>query len=52
MTFYHIALHYGGMTRIELLGYVVFDLNVYELLTADVLLVYFEAIRLQVPDPR
>ena len=52
MTFYNIAFHYRGVTRIELLGHVVFDFNIDELLTADVLLVNFKAIRLQVPDPR
>ena len=52
MTFYNIALHCRGVTRIELLGHVVLDFNIDELLTADVLLVNFKAIRLQVPDPR
>jgi hypothetical protein len=52
MTFYNIALHCRGVARIELLGHVVLDLNIDELLTADVLLVNFKAIRLQVPDPR
>jgi hypothetical protein len=52
MTLYDIALHYRGVTRIELLGHVVLDFNIDELLTADVLLVNFKAIRLQVPDPR
>ena len=52
MTFYDIALHQRGMTRIEVLRHVVFDFNIDELLTADVLLVNFKAIRLQVPDPR
>jgi hypothetical protein len=52
MTFYNIALHYRGVTRIELLGHVVFDFNIDELLTADVLFLNFKAIRLQVPDPR
>ena len=44
MTFYNIALHYRGVTRIELLGDVVLDFNVDELLTGDVLLVNFKAI--------
>ena len=52
MAFNHIALHQRGMTRIELLGYVVFYFDVYELLAADVLLFDFKTIRLQVPDPR
>jgi hypothetical protein len=52
MTLYDIALHYRGVTRIELLGHVVLDFNVNELLTADVLLFGFKTVRLQVPDPR
>ena len=52
MTFYNIALHCRGVARIELLGHVVLDLNIDEFLTADVLLINFKAIRLQVPDPR
>lgn len=52
MTFYNIALHYRGVTRIELLGHVVLDFYIDELLTAGVLLFNSKAIRLQVPDPR
>ena len=52
MTLYDIALHYRGVTRIELLGHVVLDFNINELLTAGVLLFNFKTIRLQVPDPR
>jgi hypothetical protein len=51
VTFDDIALHQRGMTRIELLGYLVFDFEVRELLAADALLFNFETIRLQVPDP-
>jgi hypothetical protein len=46
MTLYDIALHYRGVTRIELLGHVVLDFNVNELLTADVLLFGFKTVRL------
>jgi hypothetical protein len=52
MTLYDIALHYRGVTRIELLGHVVLDFNIDELLTADVLFVNSKTVRLQVPDPR
>jgi hypothetical protein len=52
MTFYHIALYCCGVARIELLGHVVLDFNIDELLTADVLFLNFKAVRLQVPDPR
>jgi hypothetical protein len=51
VTFDDIALHQRGMTRIELLRYLVFDFEVRELLAADALLFNFETIRLQVPDP-
>jgi hypothetical protein len=52
MTFYHIALHYCGVTRIQLLGYVVFDFDVDQLLASDVFLFDSKTVRLQVPDPR
>ena len=52
MTFYHIALDYCGMTRIQLLGYVVFDFDVDQLLASDVFLFDSKTVRLQVPDPR
>ena len=52
MTFDDIALHYCGMTRIQLLGYVVFDFDVDQLLAGDVLLFDSKTVRLQVPDPR
>jgi hypothetical protein len=51
VTFDDVALHQRGMTRIELLRYLVFDFEVRELLAADALLFNFETIRLQVPDP-
>jgi hypothetical protein len=52
MTFYHIALHDCGVTRIQLLRYVVFDFDVDQLLAGDVLLFDSKTVRLQVPDPR
>ena len=52
MPFYNIALNYRGMTRIELLGHVVLDLDINELITGHVLLFDSKTIRLQVPDPR
>ena len=52
MTFDNIALHQSGVTRIQLLGYVVFDFDVDQLLAGDVLLFDSKTVRLQVPDPR
>jgi hypothetical protein len=52
MTLDDIALHQSGMTRIELLRYLVFDFDGCELLVVEALLFNRETIRLQVPDPR
>jgi hypothetical protein len=51
VTFDDVALHQSGMTRIELLRYLVLYFELRELLAADALLFNFETIRLQVPDP-
>jgi hypothetical protein len=52
VTFDDVALHQRGMTRIELLRYLVFNLDIRELLIAEALLFNVKTIRLQVPDPR